>query len=1273
MQSETQDELSDIQESLFGTLAVRYHFCLEEQVQDALLMQRALHQDGEPVPRLGEILMARGHITAAQIQAVLKGQLADSPRRFGEVAVALQMCQASDIDAALRVQAQVKSAGSYQRLGEILVARNVLRPHQVHAILRQQGKSIVACPGCHTQLNVSEIAPGVSVSCPQCNNVFRTPMLGENGGAITQIDVRADVQPAANEAAATGAAPQTMGPFQLGQKLGSDSSGLLYKAFDPQTGSNVALRVLNPVIVSSPGAVQRWISASEAASELIHPNVQRIVSIDTVAGQVYVVMEFVEGESLRKCVARRGRYPLIEAVDVLLQVADALSYGHANGFLHGDLRPAHVLVGFDGIVRVSGLGTPKSVSLNLRQVAGEAGDETLPLYTPPEVLLDEEKADERSDIYSLGAVGYQMLTGRPPHEGTNVLQVGLKIASQRVALPSSLNASIAPYLDRLLVKCLQPEPDDRYPSVPELLTDLRKARYALQAGTVDVPEIGKLRLRSGTRKPVSVPPAGHRDLKQEARRGKSRLRTFVSREGRHGAAKAAPVAKRPPPRLTPGSGSKLRPASPPQASAPPAATTLAEPAPFPVLAAPVQAPTPVPAKPVVVRPANTLDIGDIGLPVEPITPEQVDTEGEEEAAQAPQPLQKAAVRKHVGKPLDPGISPKAVLIGSGVVVLVVLILIIVGFARGPAVPVTVQQKDKPDTSTLETSQVVSTGNAGASSDWRLAKEYIRTNGKDFAGIVQRLESFRLKYVDVSRPAEQAEEAKTLLTDYSRQGAAEALPVLRAETEKLLQAEQFPAADRALERWKQLWRWDPTSAATAESFGQELAGKQKQMAEGLLGEALSARKQRNWDQASAIYKRIIENYATAYADAARKARLDMKTDMDVAVNTEDREAQARKAAEAKAAKETAAPARYQQLAKEMDEALKTLNFEQGKRLIDSAAPLLAETAHAADFQAIKNDYEHVLAVRDRIVRSMKASKISVPAMTYQRQQYTVLDCSETGLILNVGSGRVPVRWTELVPEEVAEVAQRATNDQNAAELLELGMLRFHIGQYLEARKNLADAKKLGADTARYLSRAEAKAQELATKPEPVAPKPPEPAPAATTPPAKDTPDNKAPAKDAAATKPAEPQTKTPAGADGDVAKALAIKGFSIYRGKWAIAEGTWQASPDPESDQPNLMSLKRTIKKDFQRISFEVRGTGEQAGVSFGKNRRFMVRPDGGWQKVVIEREGDKLAFIVDQAAKPSLEPLAPDVNANNLVTDGTMYLRFSGAHGEFRNIVIDEP
>jgi serine/threonine protein kinase len=1250
MSLETRNASSPIQESLFGTLAVRYNFVLEHQVKEALDIQKQLKQSGQNVPRMGEILAQRGYITIDQVQAVLKGQLSSSPRRFGEIAVSTHLCTHADVEAALQVQAQIKACGSYQRIGEILVARGALRPHQVHSVLKDQGKAILSCPGCQAKLNVSGVAPGSSVSCPRCKTVF-TPPSGTESVLLDQdemdANVRADMtvtMPAVGQNLATKPATGMVGPYQLGEKLGNDSSGVLYKAFDPQHGVTVALRILNPATANTRQAIDRWISAGEAASELTHPNLQRILSIKSDSGRVYLVMEYVEGESLRKSITRRQKFPVLEAVDVLIQMAEALAYGHAHGFLHGDLRPAHVLIGFDGIVRISGLGTPKNVSQNIRQVAGQVGDETLPLYTPPELFIDEENAEERSDIYSLGAIGYQMMSGRPPHEGNNVLQVGLRMASEAIKPPRDFEPKIPPYVNRLLCRCLLPEPDDRYDNMEALLDDLRKSRQALLSDLGDLPEIGAAPRTSGVRPGVGAAP--RRNLKAEAQRKK--LRTHVTRGG-HGSTTGRYGA-------VTGKQRPVRPGSRSNAQMRAVQTPVNMPSPI----APVSSSSGLPMVQVN-RPVRknadgaeeTVDLlGDIdplavettahhgeAPPSEPVEPERLDKEFT--AAERRK-------KKKEGPPLDPGVSAKWVLVGTfGAILLVVGLIVLLGQNNNtnhPAVPPTVNT-DKPKD---PTPTVVVASNPAAASEWRQIQDHIKANPQDYQGIVQRLGTFKLKFVDSPTPAEQAKDAVDQLKQYSSQGANASLGELKSAIAKNVEAEKFGEAEKSIEHWRDQWKGDAATAATAKSLVDELAAKQKQMAESHMAGAMAARKEKKWEQAYSLYKRVYENYATQYADAARKAKIDAMSDADASRGGEEKEAALKKAAEAQAARDAAAPARMQALVSDLDSALKTFDLDQGKRLLDNAYELLSGTPQGADFVELKGDYTKILGLRDRMVKSV--GKLSDPKVTYRNQQYVMVGAAEKGPIIEVGTGKVPISWSEISADDLDAIAKRACNPDNGNEMLDLGMLRYHLGDYRDSKKALSEAQRLGAVTTRYMTRVDAKLKELAAKtPEP----------------------EKTPEKTPEVVKTPE-KVAVPA-PDDEVVKAMAAKGLEINRGQWVVSGNIFRGTPDPGDNDTKLMSLKTNIKKNFSKVSVEVRGVGgEMAGFSFGKGRRYVIKPDGGWQKVTVERNnGGRPQLTIDGKPIESLDKPEAGVNPDNLVLDGVLYLRFQGPKGEFRNLTID--
>ncbi|MCY3019687.1 MAG: hypothetical protein NTW87_11745, partial [Planctomycetota bacterium] len=520
--------------------------------------------------------------------------------------------------------------------------------------------------------------------------------------------------------------------------------------------------------------------------------------------------------------------------------------------------------------------------------------------------------------------------------------------------------------------------------------------------------------------------------------------------------------------------------------------------------------------------------------------------------------------------------------------------------------------------------------------------------------------FKLKFGNTPGVAEQIQSATELLQKHCSLGRNATLPEVRASMQKLLDADKFGDAERAVNAWKERWRWDSETAGSAKALLEEAAAKQKEIAENRLNEALRLRKEKKWDEADAIYKGLIENFAPAHVTAARQAKADAAAEAEAALTAAEKEERARQAAAQKTARESAAPARLQQVAGEIETVLKTFDLDQCERLLESADKVLAGTPQLEELRELRADVKRLGDLRERLLAGSKTSKYVVPQVTYRGQSYAVTELAPKGPVIQAGSGRMPLAWADIAPGDLGETARRATDAASGEELLALGMLRYHLGQYPEARQALVAAQRLGAPVNRYMPKVEARLKDLEAK-------------------AKDAAAQEVKAKEAAAqaaaekaaTTPANPAAAAPPAQDPEVTKALAVWGLEVNRGLWKVgADGVLQASQNPADQMPSLMSLKRVLKKDFKTITIEVRGSGDATGFSFGKARRFMVRPDGSWQKLTVERNG--VAFKSNGKACDSLEPIGKDVVADNLVADGTVYIRFEGTKGEFRNLVVEE-
>jgi eukaryotic-like serine/threonine-protein kinase len=311
--------------------------------------------------------------------------------------------------------------------------------------------------------------------------------------------------------------------YELTQEIGEGGMGRVFRAHDRMLDRDVAIKVL--ARATSHGmdvAFQRaCFEQARAAARLTHPGVITIFDVGHQDDRVFIVMELVEGPTLQQVLRREGLLPLDRAVTIAADLADVLDHAHRLGVLHGDVRP-------DNVVLAEG-GMPRLVDFAIASAAtttGAFGPDQLRgsvPYLAPEQLRGEQ-VDARADIYSLGVVLYEMLTGRPPFEGDDVGAVAQARLAQDPPPPGAFNPSIPPKLERIVLKALARDPRERYPSAAELRDNLRALAPALavaHAQTMRIDGRDLEQLRKGRTRPP--PPSRGDSLSRPAGVGRSRL------------------------------------------------------------------------------------------------------------------------------------------------------------------------------------------------------------------------------------------------------------------------------------------------------------------------------------------------------------------------------------------------------------------------------------------------------------------------------------------------------------------------------------------------------------------------------------------------------------------------------------------------------------------------------------------------------------------------------------------------------------------------------
>ena len=253
--------------------------------------------------------------------------------------------------------------------------------------------------------------------------------------------------------------------YELDRELGRGGMGIVYRAKDRRLKRMVAIKVLPPELGFRGEIKSRFLREAETAAQLSHPDIVPIYSVDEREGLVFFVMACVDGDTLAKRLVERGPLPVDDARRILREVADALAYAHARGVIHRDIKPDNILLGEDGRAMVTDFGIARAIQegADSRLTATGVAIGT-PAYMSPEQAAGDREIDGRSDLYSLGIVGYQMLAGQLPFQASSTAAMLMKHISERPAPLDQVRPDVPPDLSSAIMMLLEKEPSNRFPS-----------------------------------------------------------------------------------------------------------------------------------------------------------------------------------------------------------------------------------------------------------------------------------------------------------------------------------------------------------------------------------------------------------------------------------------------------------------------------------------------------------------------------------------------------------------------------------------------------------------------------------------------------------------------------------------------------------------------------------------------------------------------------------------------------------------------------------------
>ena len=329
----------------------------------------------------------------------------------------------------------------------------------------------------------------MTTKCPKCHseNPDTKQFCGDCG---TQLIPPAPSKPSFTETLEAPKKELTTGStfagrYQIIEELGKGGMGRVYKVFDTDIKEKIALKLLKPEIAADHETIERFSNELRFSRKISHRNVCRMYDLGKAEGTHYITMEYVHGEDLKRLIRKVGQLGTGKTILIAKQVCEGLAEAHRLGVVHRDLKPQNIMVDEDGNARIMDFGIARS--LRAKGITGAGIMIGTPEYMSPE-QVEGKDVDQRSDIYSLGVILYEMVTGRVPFEGDTPFTIGVKHKSEMPKNPKEFNAQIADDLIRVILRCLEKDKGNRYQSVGEVRSELERIEQGLPTTERILPE-----------------------------------------------------------------------------------------------------------------------------------------------------------------------------------------------------------------------------------------------------------------------------------------------------------------------------------------------------------------------------------------------------------------------------------------------------------------------------------------------------------------------------------------------------------------------------------------------------------------------------------------------------------------------------------------------------------------------------------------------------------------------------------------------------------------
>jgi serine/threonine protein kinase/tetratricopeptide (TPR) repeat protein len=273
--------------------------------------------------------------------------------------------------------------------------------------------------------------------------------------------------------------------YQIIEELGKGGMGKVYKALDKEINAKVALKLIKPEISADDKTIERFRNELRIARDVSHKNVCRMYDLNKEEGSYFITMEYVSGEDLRSFIRRSRQLAVGTAITIAKQVCEGLSEAHKSGVVHRDLKPSNIMIDKEGNARIMDFGIARS--LKAKGITREGVTIGTPEYMSPE-QVEAKETDQRTDIYSLGVILFEMVTGRRPFEGDTPLSIAVKQKTEPPPDPRDFNAQVPEVLTRVIHKCMEKDKESRYQSAGEVRSELMRIEEGIPTTERKVPK-----------------------------------------------------------------------------------------------------------------------------------------------------------------------------------------------------------------------------------------------------------------------------------------------------------------------------------------------------------------------------------------------------------------------------------------------------------------------------------------------------------------------------------------------------------------------------------------------------------------------------------------------------------------------------------------------------------------------------------------------------------------------------------------------------------------